>query len=86
MMAMMHGDSQSMGGAMLFFGLIWLVLILLFITVLVLIIIASIRFLKKNDTSTKDSRKDIIAILDKRYAKGEFDEPEYERLKKGSTE
>lgn len=67
---------------MLFFGLIWLILILLVITVLVLGIVALVRFLAKSGASTGNSRKTPLTILNDRYAKGEIDQHEYERIKK----
>ncbi len=74
---MMEGGS---GFGMIFMGLIWLLILALIVTLVWFLI-------RKGSNSTNQiSEESPIGILNKRYARGEIDEEEYQRKKKTINE
>ncbi len=69
----MHGEWAGMG-----FGM-WIFWILFVVAIVVLIRIV---FGSRSDTTPPDLKDDALEILNKRYALGEIEQDEFERMKK----
>lgn len=76
----MNGPQNMMEGGggfgMIFMGLIWLLILALIVTLIWFLI------RKGSNSTTRSSEESPMDILSKRYARGEIDEEEYQRMKK----
>lgn len=74
----MHYGWNMMGGG--FFGIGWIMIILFWIVV-ILGIVALIKWIVGSDKTDHSSQKP-LEILKERYARGEIDKKEYQEMKK----
>lgn len=76
----MNGPQNMMEGGggfgMILMGLIWLLILALIVTLIWFLI------RKGSNSTTRSSEESPMDILSKRYARGEIDEEEYQRMKK----
>ncbi|GAA0792071.1 hypothetical protein [Marinobacterium sediminicola] len=74
----MWGDYQAHGWGWMLFGGIHM---LLFWLLMVLLILALVKWLKGSSDSEKRDSREALAILDERLARGEIDMETYRKLK-----
>ncbi len=74
----MWGDYQVHGWGWMLFGGVHMIL---FWLLMVLLIVALIKWLRGSDSVDKDSSREALDILDQRLARGEIDMETYRKMK-----